>query len=209
MAARNLFATFGSYIENQQSLLARSATMGLATVALLVINVAASAEIMTYNISFVAEDFIVGSGPDPAPVDPVVGSFLVTLDPTLTYNHETTGISLNSLNIDLGSTPSFSYDPTLNNGQLSIGGVNGGSDFIFFSPSTNDFWLFLYNFATTPTFTELGYSQTSVSSNNLFYTENGNGTVDFHPTPEPSSIILFALGSVIAGAFGLRRNYIR
>ena len=89
-----------------------------------------------------------------------------------TYTDETSGITLDSLNIALGSPLSFSYNPSGGAlpGVLVVGGVNDGAQIVKYSPSTDDFWLFISDFATTPTFTQVGYSQTAVSSDNLFYT---------------------------------------
>ncbi len=63
----------------------------------------ASATLMTYDVSFSANTFQVGSGADPAPVDPVTGSFTITLDPAVHVVDDTADISLTSLNIALGS----------------------------------------------------------------------------------------------------------
>jgi hypothetical protein len=72
-----------------------------------------------------------------APVDPVVGSITVTFDPAGgDIQEQTSGISLNSLNIPLGSAIGFSY--VTSSDALIFGGisgtvetVNGGDDFSF------------------------------------------------------------------------------
>ena len=130
----------------------------------------ANAGLVTYDISFSANTFQVGAGGNPAPVDPVTGEVIITFDPTVAVTDSTANIRRDSLNIKLGSAISFSYDPTMDNGLLTIGGINDGAGSIIYNPSTNDFWLFIENFTTTPTFDQLGYTQTSVSSDNLFYT---------------------------------------
>jgi len=71
----------------------------------------ANAAFVTYDVSFTADTFQVGSGIDPAPVDPVIGSFTITLDPSVAVANETAGITLNTLNIALGSALSYSFDP--------------------------------------------------------------------------------------------------
>ena len=168
---------------------------------ILLIGVSANAATTTYDVSFSADTFQIGSGPDPAPVDPVTGSFTVTLDPAVAVTNNTADISLNSLNIALGSSLSFSYDPvagTFPAGTLRVGGLSFGagfgSDVIQFNPSTNDFWLYINDFTTTPAFEQLGYTQTSVSSDNLFFTINQTGSANVSVVPEPGSIVLFALG---------------
>ena len=115
-----------------------------------------------------------------APVDPVTGSFNISFDPTLDYTDSTTGISLNSLNIVLGSALSFTYNHTTD--FLQVGGSSDGAAAVQYNPSTNDFWLQIYGLgAGAPTFNQVGYSQTSVSSYNLFYTVNQTGTVSATP----------------------------
>ena len=165
------------------------------------------ADVTTYDVEFTANTLVTGSGPDPAPVDPVIGSFQVTFDPTLTYVDNTIDISLNSLNIALGSALSFSYDPdtdAFGGGTLIVGGTASGPGFITYDPSTNDFWLFITNFATAPAFEQLGYTQTAVSNDNLFYTLNQTGTVNVTTAiPEPSSMVL---ASVLASAFCFMRR---
>ena len=165
------------------------------------------ADVTTYDVEFTANSFVVGSGPDPAPVDPVIGSFQVTFDPTLTYVNNTIDISLNSLNIALGSALSFSYDPDsdpFGGGTLIVGGTASGPGTITFNPSTNDFWLFITDFSTAPAFEQLGYTQSAVSNNNLFFTLNQTGSVNVsNAIPEPSSLLLI---SAAASAFCFTRR---
>ena len=181
----------------------RHAVGAAAVFGLLIVCVSRSnADVMTYDVEFEANSFVVGSGPDPAPVDPVLGSFQITFDPTLTYVDETSGISLNSLNIALSSALSFSYDPdsdAFGGGTLIVGGISSGAGVITFFPSTNDFWLFITDFASAPAFEQLGYTQTSVSNDNLFFTLNQTGSVNVSAAvPEPSSVLLFGvLGSAL------------
>ena len=162
----------------------------LFAVTALITNGAAQADIVTLDIEFEANTFQVGSGPDAPPVDPVLGSLTLTFDSDLVYTDETSGITLNSLNIALGSALSFSYDPaagTFPAGTLRVGGLHAGSDVIIFNPSTNDFWLYINDIVGTPAFQQLGYTQTSVSSNNLFFTINQTGSVTVTSSvPEPS-----------------------
>ncbi len=168
----------------------------------------AKADLTTFNVSFSANSFQVGSGGDPPPVDPVVGSFRVTLDPGVAVSNSTAGITLLSLNIVLGSPISFTYDPNADGsfppGTLRVGGIANGTDVINFNPSTDDFWLFINDFTGTPAFQQLGYTQTSVSNNNLFFTINQTGSVNVSVVPEPSSF--FALGVGLAWIGMLRRK---
>ncbi|MCA8868171.1 MAG: VPLPA-CTERM sorting domain-containing protein [Rhodobacteraceae bacterium] len=168
----------------------------------------ATAAVVSYDVSFSANTFATGSGPDPAPVDPVTGDFTITLDTALDYTGQTAGITLGSLNIALGSTLSFNYNHTLD--RLSVGGIHFGSDVIQFNPSTNDFWLFIDNFTGVAAFDQLGYTQTAVSSNNLFYTLNHTGSVSVQvappPIPLPAGLPLLAGGIALLGGLRLRRK---
>jgi hypothetical protein len=166
----------------------------------------------TYDVTFSANTFQVGSGTNPAPVDPVTGEFKITLDPTVSVVNDTADISLTSLNIALDSPLSFTYNPAFDNpfaaGTLRVGGLFDGADGVQFNPSTNDFWLQITNFATAPAFEQVGYSQTSVSGNNLFFTINQTGSVDVTPlaTPEPTSLCLASFGLAMLGVGSRRRK---
>lgn len=60
----------------------------------------ANAAPMTDDVSFSATGFTAFPG-GTAPVDPVTGSFTITLDPALNYSDDTADITLTSLNIAL------------------------------------------------------------------------------------------------------------
>ena len=167
---------------------------------------------ITYDVSFIANNFQTINVP--APVDPVVGSFTITLDPSLAVTDDTAGITLNSLNIALGSPISYTYNPAPSGpfaaGTLRVGGLSDGADSVTYSPSTNDFWLQITNFATTPAFEQVGYSQTSVSNDNLFYTINQTGSVSVNVVPETSTIVLGFVGlASLAGGYMTRRRKVQ
>lgn len=163
-----------------------------------------NAAMTTYHVAFSANAFQIGAGADPAPVDPVLGDFTVTLDPAVAVANQTAGIALNSLNIALGSAISFTYDPAADGGfapgTLRVGGIASGPDVIVFGPSTDDFWLFIPDFAGAATFQQLGYTQTAVSSRNLFFTINQTGTVQVSIIPEPAAALC------LVGLAALRRR---
>ncbi len=76
----------------------------------------ANAALRTETISFTATNFVGGT------IDPVSGSFTLTLDPTQSYGL-TPGVTINSLNIpgiDAAGVPVFSYDPGIGTAALEI-----------------------------------------------------------------------------------------
>jgi PEP-CTERM motif len=175
---------------------------------------AAKAALVHDLVEFSASDFETDVGSSPAPVDPVTGSFTISFDPTLSYTDETAGITLTpgSLNIALGSTLSFSYNaPTsmLPATTLVVGGISDGAQQVQFNPSTDDFWLFINDFAVTPSFDQVGYSQTAVSSDNLYDSTSGGVTVTpIAPggVPEPSTWAMMLAGFAGIGFLGYRKT---
>lgn len=180
------------------------------------ITVGANAATVTYDVTFSANNFTSAYG-QAAPADPVTGSFRITFDPTQTYTDDTSHITLKTLNIALGSALSFDYSPTDNPngfaGELVVGGVADGAASVQYAPPTDDFWLHIYTVVTSPTFQQVGYSQTSLSSDNLFYTsgvlgEDGSVTVTLVTpgVPEPSTWAMMAAGFAALGWVGHSRR---
>ena len=174
------------------SVLAVSATCG---------GLQASAAIVTDQVSFTASGFTSVYG-GAVPVDPVTGSFRISFDPTMTYTDETAGITLGALNIPLGSALSFDYSPTGNsNGladELVVGGLQDGAGTIQINPSTDDFYLHIYTFTSSPTFQQLGYTEAAISPS-YYYNDpmNGLGSGSVTVTsviPEPSTWAMMLLG---------------
>ena len=186
--------------------------------AMLVATLPARAATVSDYVTFSATSFSGGAPPSytggTAPVDPVTGAFTITFDPTQTYLNSTTGITLNSLNILLGSALSFDYSPsaytigvtTFDAGELVVGGLDSGACCVELTPTTfNDFYLQILNFASAPAFNQLGY--TIAANGDYFYSAIGAGSVSSTPaTPLPAALPLFASGLGALGLFGWRRK---
>jgi len=184
----------------------REIVFGLITGGVLLTPLASSAGTVTDLVTFSAGPFTATGGS--VPVNPVTGSFTITFDPTQTYVDSTSGITSDSLNIALGSALAFDYSPTAQTigvttytaGELVVGGVaNGAGQLAFPSGLTDDFWLFINTFATTPTFFQVGYTQVS-AGDNLFYTPQSStaGSVSVAPVPLPPAawLLLSGLGGL-------------
>lgn len=170
-------------------------------IALLLLSYApANSATVTKLVTFSAINIIdlLGVGNVP-PADPVTGSFTITLDPTLDVTNSTT-ITLNSLNLALGSQLSFNYHQAID--ALEVGGANFGAGSLGgYNPSRDDFWLYITGFLSgTPAFYELVYSQTAFSPMSLFGNLPGaaNGTITVVDPPSqvplPAALPLFAAG---------------
>ena len=134
-----------------------------------------NAATITETINFTASGFQTG-----APVDPVIGAFTITLDPTINITGGTT-ITLDNVNITPSTfPPTFDYS-TGSGGVLDLCspptplrcGVGVG---------TNSFFVTLHNFQSTPTFFALDYAQSSVPGL-AFSTTTGSVSVATVPGP--------------------------
>jgi hypothetical protein len=125
----------------------------------------AHAALITETINFTASNFgsadfnvtpIVFNTVSP-PVDPVVGSFTITFDPTVpSFNN--TAIVVNSLN--LVQEGPFAFNSASN--FITIGSLVDG-DACCLSPTVygNDFYMEMFLSGTTPTFNLFNYTQAS------------------------------------------------
>src|ERR1700722_7769115 len=179
---------------------------------------AANAALVNDLVTFTASGFTSAFG-QPVPTDPVTGSFTITFDPTQTYVDQTVGITLNSLNISLGSTLAFDYSPTANShgdaDELVVGGLQAGADSVFLSPTVfDDFYLHIFTYSSTPTFQQLGYTTSSATADsNYFFTDlpnSGAGSVTVTPitgtAPEPATWAMMLAGFASLGFLGYRRS---
>jgi len=166
---------------------------------------AADAGLVTYQVDFTASGLSNYTDPGRSlpPFDPVTGSFTLTFDPANNYDDEANGITLNALNIGLPAQFLFTYDPTLFGGLLEIGSDPNGVNTLI--GGTNDFYVEIYDFLSTPTADYLAYTQATTEDG--YDTSDVSATVTtLSTTPIPPSLLLFtsALGSL--GFAGWRRK---
>jgi hypothetical protein len=168
------------------------AALSMAFIGACAIAVQASAgSLVSDTVDFTATGFTALPGSGPAPTDPVTGSFTITFNSTQTYTDATAGITLNNLNIALGSQIGFNYSPTGQYaGQLWVGGIQDGVCCVQISPTLyDDFYLHITNIATNPAFQQLGYTTPS----GYWYTTGTDGSsisvtpVNSAPEIDPAS----------------------
>jgi len=168
---------------------------------------------ITETISFSLSGFvdILGTAPPPDPL--VTGSFTLTYDPTLTYDNDTTDITVHYLTgVTVDSALGFTYQ----NGFLEFGGIANDADLVF--SNTNDIVVaFNVTNPADPKFIPCstpGYTCGKYTGSALVdaagYTVIGSNTGWFYgvpestvsTVPEPAPLVLFAFG---LGAVGLVR----
>lgn len=161
-----------------------------------------SAAPITMQFDFTATGF-----PAAAPFDSVMGLVTVTFDPdpmAATVIDVTTGITLNSLDIDLAPPIAFSYDPVSDN--LLIGGLLGTVEVV--SPNTADFSVrFTDASKPTPMATSLSYA---TLDSGVFTTSTVSVTSTLLTPPtlavaEPGTVAIFGLSLVGLGYMRRRR----
>jgi hypothetical protein len=121
---------------------------------------------ITETINFIASGF--GAG---APVDPVKGSFTITLDPTMNISGGTT-FTLNNINLTPGANTLFFYN-TSNGGLLELCSFPSFLSPCSTAPGTTSFVLEMENFTSSPIFLDFNYS----FSTGLFDTHSGSVSV--------------------------------
>jgi hypothetical protein len=149
-------------------------------------------------LTFSATTFV-PEGLGSPPVDPVTGSFSFTYDPLQSYSGST-DVVLNLLNINLGSTLAFNYDPvakrvTIGGDQVGVTGIQSGSNDIYLRVD-------LFPGGIAP---YAGYAQTSVLDS--FFTHDVTYTVaTVAATPVPSSVLMLMTAFAGLGGVGLLRR---
>jgi len=148
----------------------------------------ADADTITLSASFIASGF--GEG---APVDPVTGSYSITFDNDVFILEQTAGITLSNLNIAIDGPPAFFYDPRTD--LLILGSTFNG--LLTVIHDTNDFFLTVGHASTHPINVQLVYAQRGTD---IF---KGGATLRSTPVPEPSTLALALVGTIVAA---LRRH---
>jgi hypothetical protein len=133
---------------------------------------------ITETVNFTASGF--GAG---APVDPVIGSFTFTFDPTV-FTEENTTIAFNNLNITPSVTRALYFDYNPNAGGLLQVCSSAGSPLqsCFALPGTNSFFFRIIDFETTPTLFEFVYAQSSTQAG-TFVSMTGSVSIESVPGP--------------------------
>ena len=134
----------------------------------------ANAITITETINFTADGFT----PAGAPVDPVTGSFTITLDPAVLVQRATT-VAFNQVNIMPSAIPPmFDYIPSINGGRLTVCSTKALPGCTV-DAGFNSFFLTIDHFQSTPTFVAFNYAQSSVAG--TFSTVAGSVSVVLGP----------------------------
>lgn len=155
----------------------------------------ADAAAITKHVEF----SISGNGP----VSPVVGSFTITMDPTLNYSDATAGLVMDSLNLTVNSPVAFDYSKFSD--ILVIGGTATTNTGL--AVGDYDFYFGINNFIAGQQFGGLAFVQGGPLN---FYVPalgavvNQLTVTDVQEVPEPLTTSFFSAGLI--GAAALRRR---
>jgi hypothetical protein len=172
-----------------------AAALALATAA-----TSAGASTITRTFTFSVSGFVDGNGVLTPPVDPVQGKVTVTWDPAVDVVGVTSGITLDSLNLALGSPISYDYETF--SGVLTIGGTQDNEGV---GDGTDDFNMIIKHAPSiAPTLYSFLYSQ-SPDVTYFVNTVDSVKTVSV-PLPEPATWVSLILGFGALGGVARRRR---
>jgi hypothetical protein len=142
-----------------------------------------------------------------------MASFTVTFDPALgIIANQTSGLTVNSLNVTVGSPIAFSYNAA-NTAEVQIGGLEQGTGGL--TDGLSDFLLDIFDASgPTPLFGNMEYTISATTAATGQFSSFGpsstaDGTVTLAPglaVPEPPMFALFLAGGLLSGAVRRRRK---
>lgn len=170
----------------------RVAIVSIAAAAMLgLLSAPVQATPITRTYEFTATDWFIQ--PPTPPVGTLVGSVTLTFDTDDTsLTEQTSDILLNSLNVTLGSTLGFLYDPTgfasaTGIESLFIGGVSNGVGTV--TPGENDFGILIENPSSSSPSLAIALLSTADPAASW---RSETGTVSV--VPAPATLVLMSLG---------------
>ncbi len=161
------------------------------TLSALLFSIANAAQAATVTVSALVTAKNFSASPfDPAPVDPVNAKFTITLDPNVTYFGETSGISVDFMNIGYNGPVTFYYQQGVIDifGDTNVINLTGDDFYVRFR---------LFDFGV-PVPQQMSYSKDGYMGG--FYTDDVSASVAV--TPIPGSLVMMATG--VIGLAGLR-----
>jgi hypothetical protein len=160
----------------------------------------AIASTITYTVNFAGSGF----APAPLPATPpiVFGQVHIDLDTAVDINNATSGITLDFLNVTLGSAISYSYNA--GSDTLHIGGLQTSTQGLI--SASNDFWLIVSNLRSASPFVslfELADNGPGISDA-TYAVVNVSQPPATTPVPAALPLLITALGGL--GLVGWRRR---
>lgn len=178
----------------------KSAIAAISAAALMATASSASAAVITRTFEFSAHSFAASAGSYAPPVDPVVGSFTIQFDDAADVTDATSGITLNHLNIVLGSAIAYNYMAGFD--VLEIGVAEGGGASVIYG-GMNDFFLRISNASSdNPMFLLAAYSQAPTDA--IWWTSSFETLPS--AVPEPATWAMMIAGFGMTGTAIRRRR---